>query len=70
MAPFVAPIASYVRDDGLRPEILKALCRIAEAAPEQIKPMRETLQRFGNMSNPEERPLLERLLAGDAEESE
>jgi hypothetical protein len=68
MAPFVAPVASYLWDEGLRLEILKALCRISEAAPEQIAEIRDIVERFGNMSNPEERPYLERLLAGDIEE--
>jgi len=40
IAPFVQPIASLSWDEGLRPEILKALRRIAEAAPELVEPCR------------------------------
>jgi hypothetical protein len=68
MAPFIAPVASYAWDDGLRLEILRALCRMTEAAPEQTAAIREIVERFGDMSNPEERPYLERLLAGNPEE--
>jgi hypothetical protein len=68
MAPFVAPVASYAWDDGLRVEILRALCRMAESAPRQIAAIREIVERFGDMSNPEERPYLECLFAGDPEE--
>jgi hypothetical protein len=68
MAPFIAPVASYAWDDGLRPEILRVLCRMAESAPEQVAAIREIVERFGDMSNPEERPYLECLLAGNPEE--
>jgi hypothetical protein len=68
IAPFIAPVASYAWDDGLRLEILRALCRVAESAPEQIAAAREIVERFGDMSNPEERPYIERLLTGKAEE--
>lgn len=36
---FVAPLASLVWDDGLRPAILEALARIAESAPELVRPV-------------------------------
>ena len=37
VAPFVGPMTAYLWDDSLRPGILCALCRIAEAAPELIE---------------------------------
>lgn len=39
VAPFVAPLASYLWDEGLQPAILDALRRIAEAAPELVAPV-------------------------------
>lgn len=46
MAPFLGPLASWARDDGLRPEILRALARIAEAAPELVRPLLEDIHRL------------------------
>ena len=39
IAPFVAPLASLAWDDGLRLEILRALARISESAPELVRPV-------------------------------
>ena len=39
IAPFVAPLASLAWDDGLRLEILRALARISETAPELVRPV-------------------------------
>ena len=36
VAPFIAPLASLSWDDGLRHEIISALTRIAEAAPDVV----------------------------------
>ena len=42
--PFVQPIASLSWDDGLRPEIVKALVRIGEAAPHLLELCRPLLE--------------------------
>jgi hypothetical protein len=39
ISPFVAPLASLAWDDGLRLEILRALTRISESAPELVRPV-------------------------------
>ena len=39
IAPFVAPLASLVWDDGMRLEILSALRRLAEAHPGLVRPV-------------------------------
>ena len=39
IAPFIAPLASLAWDDGLRLEILRALARISESAPELVRPV-------------------------------
>jgi hypothetical protein len=44
--PLVGPIASYAWDDSLRLEVIRAMCRIAERAPEMVRPHREQLQRW------------------------
>jgi hypothetical protein len=36
--PFVGPVACYAWDDGLRAEILRAMIRIADVAPELVAP--------------------------------
>ena len=46
MAPLVGPIASYAWDEGLRLEVVRAMCRIAERAPELVRPHREDLHRW------------------------
>jgi hypothetical protein len=38
-APFIAPLASLSWDHGLRLEIVRALIRIAEAAPAAVRPV-------------------------------
>ena len=43
VAPFVGPMTGYLWDDGLRPGILDALCRIADEAPELIEDIRDRL---------------------------
>jgi len=46
MAPLVGPIASYAWDAGLRTEVVRAMCRIAERAPDLVRPHRELLHRW------------------------
>ena len=38
IGPFVGPVAGYAWDDGLRPEIIRAMIRIAETAPHLVAP--------------------------------
>jgi hypothetical protein len=63
VAPFVGPMTSYLWDDGLRPGILRALCRIAEAAPELVATVREQLMAIEYIDDPGEQACLDRLLA-------
>lgn len=66
--PFIGPMVSYLWDDGLRLGILRALCRIAEIAPEVVDGVRDRLLNFRNTGHPEERACLERLLDFEQEE--
>lgn len=62
IAPFVAPLASLAWDDGLRPEILRALIRIAESNPELVHPVCRQLAGHVDNEDPVEREAFERLL--------
>lgn len=62
VAPFVAPLASLAWDTGLRLEILRALSRIAEAAPEMVRPVCEMMVEHVDPEDPVERRWFERLL--------
>jgi len=63
MAPFVRPIAALAWDDGLRLEILRALCRIAASAPDAAAACKEVLQPHVSKDDPKERELLGRIAA-------
>lgn len=63
VAPFVAPMASYLWDESLRPGILEALTRIAEVAPELVLEVREQLLMIEHTSDSGEQACLDRLLA-------
>jgi HEAT repeat protein len=63
VAPFVAPMASYLWDEGLRPGILAALTRISEVAPALVAEVREQLLMIERTSDSGEQASLERLLA-------
>lgn len=54
VGPFVGPIASYSWDDGLRPEILKALVRIAAVAPRVVAPHVVLVEPYIDPENHEE----------------
>ena len=58
---FVGPVASLAWDDGLRLEILNALARIAEAAPDLVSPFRAEVARRVDHDNERERDALRRL---------
>jgi hypothetical protein len=51
---FVGPIASYAWDDGLRPEILAALIRIASVAPQLVSPHLDGVARYVEGNNHKE----------------
>ena len=63
MAPFVAPLVSMAGDDGLRLELLKALGRVAEAAPGMVAGQIPRLEAVVDRSREEERDALRRLIA-------
>jgi hypothetical protein len=67
VAPFVGPMTSYLWDDGLRPGILRALCRIAETAPELAAGVRDRLLTIEHTNDPGEQACLDRLLAVNRE---
>jgi hypothetical protein len=67
VAPFVGPMTAYLWDDGLRPGILDALCRIAAAAPELIDEVRDRLLVLEDTNQPGERAAIESLLAVNRE---
>ena len=62
VAPFIAPLASLSWDDGLRREIIRALTRIAEAAPEAVRPVCQQIAENVDFEDPDERQAFERLL--------
>jgi HEAT repeat protein len=65
--PFVGPMTSYLWDEGLRPGILQALCRIAGEAPELIEDFRDRLLALGETDDNGERECLDFLLAAKRE---
>jgi hypothetical protein len=69
--PFVAPLASLAWDDGLRPEILRALARIAEAAPELVGPLCGEVAEHVDLESQAEREALDKLIevSGGLDES-
>ena len=62
VAPFIAPLASLSWDDDLRLEIISALRRIAEAAPEAVRPVCQRIAEHVDFEDPDERQVFERLL--------
>ncbi len=52
--PFVAPLASLSWDEGLRPEIIRALTRIAEAMPEAVRPVCDLVAENVDLEDPSE----------------
>jgi HEAT repeat protein len=67
VAPFVGPMTSYLWDEGLRPGILSALCRIAGEAPELIEDIRDRLLALAETDNTGVRECLDFLLAVNGE---
>ncbi len=67
VAPFVGPMTSYLWDDGLRPGILRALCRIAESAPQLVAEVREQLLQIEHTEDAGEQACLDLLLAVNGE---
>jgi len=62
VAPFIAPLASLSWDDGLRREIIRALTRIAEAAPEAVRPVCQQIAENVDFEDSDESRAFERLL--------
>lgn len=60
--PFVAPLASLSWDEGLRPEIIRALTRIAEAIPEAVQPVCDLVAENVDLEDPSDRAAFARLL--------
>jgi hypothetical protein len=71
IAPFVGPLASLAWDDGLRVDIIRALTRIAEAAPELVRGVCETVLEHVRLDDAAERRAWDRLLevSGGMDES-
>lgn len=61
---FVAPAASFVWDEGLRLEILRALARIVEAAPELGELAADHVRRYHPGAGEEELDLIGRIVTG------
>jgi hypothetical protein len=62
IAASVAPLASLTWDGGLRVEILRALTRIAEAAPDLVRPVCQLAAEHVDCDDPRECDALARLL--------
>lgn len=71
IAPFIAPLASLSWDDGLRREIIRALTRIAEAAPDAVRSVCDTVAEHVDFEDLNERQAFEGLLeeSGGIDES-
>jgi len=67
VAPFVGPMTGYIWDDGLRPGILDALCRIGDEAPELIEDIRDRLLALEEIDDDGEQECLDLLLAVNRE---
>ena len=67
VVPFVGPMTGYLWDEGLRPGILRALCRIAEVAPDLVEEIRDRLPDIEGINDPGERADLEYLLSVNRE---
>jgi len=65
--PFVGPMTSFLWDEGLRPGILSALCRIAEAAPELIEEIRDRILAVAKTDDTGEQECLDILLSVNRE---
>jgi HEAT repeat protein len=65
--PFVGPMTAYLWDEGLRPGILQALCRIADVAPELIDGIRDRLVAIEETDDTGEQECLEFLLSVNRE---
>jgi hypothetical protein len=63
VAPFVAPMASYLWGENLQAGILEALARISEVAPELVVEVREQLLMIERTGDSGEQASLDRLLA-------
>lgn len=61
LAPYVPALVSMARDEGLRPELLRALLAVAGTDPRQVAPHMEALTRLADPARPEEAELLRRL---------
>ena len=65
--PFVGPMTSYLWDEGLRPGILRALCRMADVAPELIEDIHDRLLALDDLDDSGELECLEYLLSVNRE---
>jgi hypothetical protein len=63
IAPFVAPLASLGKDDGLRLEILRALTEIARSAPDRVGRELPRLSELVDRARTDERRAFENLEA-------
>jgi hypothetical protein len=71
LEPFLSPLASQARDEGLRPEILRAFLTVAETAPLLVRPHLPALERAVSGAPEDQRSDYARLaaLAGGPEGS-
>lgn len=63
LAPFLAPLATRVEDEGLRPEILRAFLAVADTAPHLVRPHLPALERAVSETPDEQRSAYARLAA-------
>jgi hypothetical protein len=61
MAPFVGPMTSYLWDDGLRLEILRALVRITKARPQAVAELESDIRASVDFENSRERELYDEI---------
>ena len=59
--PFIGPVACYAWDDGLRSEIIRAMTRIAEAAPHLVAPFIDDIEQRVDPDDASEVALMEDL---------
>jgi len=61
ISPYIPSLVSMARDDGLRPELLRALLAVARSDPRRVAPHLDEMVRLADPGSPEETRLLRQL---------
>jgi hypothetical protein len=61
MAPFIGPMTSFLWDDGLRLEILRALARVAKVQPAAVAEFESVIRAHVDLDNISDRELFDEI---------